>query len=102
MQEEFVFLTSAPEEESVLVCQRLKDAGIRYSIKDHLDVGLGKRIFVLAGDLDRAKDFLGLKKSELLLLGRVKWSRSLIGKILAFIVLAITILFAIFGMIRTF
>lgn len=74
MEENFVFLTVVSDYEVDLVCQKLKEAGIRYLVKDYTanawqrqygGVGLmGKEILVRESELVRAKELLGTKDKE--------------------------------------
>ncbi|PIP23944.1 MAG: hypothetical protein COX36_00525 [Candidatus Nealsonbacteria bacterium CG23_combo_of_CG06-09_8_20_14_all_38_19] len=71
MKEEFVFLTSASESECELVGQRLTEANIKYELREYSEgfvfdlygghSPIGKRIFVLNSDLERAKELLGIR-----------------------------------------
>ncbi len=74
MKENFTFLISVSDPECQLVCQRLKQAGIKYRLKDRPEnapwriygaqplLSIGNMIFVPVSELERAKKLLGLKK----------------------------------------
>lgn len=75
MQDDFVFLTAVSDYEIELVCQRLKEAGIEYLIKDananvwQRQYGgaslLGKEINVKSSQLAQAKKLLNIEDSAL-------------------------------------
>ena len=70
MQDDFVFLTAVSDFEVELICQRLKEAGIEYLVKDananvwQRQYGgaslLGKEINVKSSQLAQAKELLNI------------------------------------------
>ena len=101
MKEEFIFLTSVSDPECNLICQRLKEAGISYKLKDrpetapfriygaHPILSVGRMIFVPVSELKRAKELLGIEDKDFSV---KKWKIPLVIRIIIFIGLLVWLL----------
>lgn len=105
MEKNFIFLTRVSDPECELICQRLREARIKYQIKSPPEEGawsrygaqwpsIGKEIYVLTSELERAKELLGLKKEGFSI---SKWRFPLIIRMLFFVILLILLLWFILG-----
>lgn len=105
MEEKFTFLTLVSDPECELICQRLREAKIKYQIKNPPEGApwslyraallppTGKEIWVLAPDLKRAKELLGLKDKKRFSRGGKKFPLAI--RIILFIGLVAIIVFII-------
>lgn len=101
MEENFIFLTRISGFEYELICQRLKEAGIKYQIKSPPEAGImgaipqtkPTEVYVLTSDLENAKDLLGIKKQGFSFTGL----RSLSMIKITIIILLVGFLFFILG-----
>lgn len=108
MKEEFDLLTSSvSESECELICQRLIESNIKFELRDKtesfiFDVygansPLGKRIFVLNSDLEKARELLGIKKHNFF---PSKYKVPFILKIIIFIIISFWSLIYIYSAFR--
>lgn len=101
MEEKLVFLTVVSDYEVDLVCQRLKEAGIEYLVRDETTNAwqrlyggaslTGKEILVRASQLIKAKELLNIKDSGLKISSQNRRKFSIVKILAAIVVLYLAI-----------
>jgi len=112
MEDKFTFLTLVSNSECELICQRLRNAGIKYQIINPPEAApwgiygatppptTGKEIWVLNLESKRAKELLGLKDKQTF--SRSRWKFPLVIKIILLIGLLAIIIPIILQILFTF